>query len=556
MPLGKCSEEPLSLRRFVSVLLISAVALCTPSQLSAQDSGVPTEVFSGYSGYRTGGIVNGVKLPAFAYGWATQIIYHGNRWGGFVMDVSGHYNSVASAHDLAFGPRFQLPLRHFTPFVEATVGIQHLSAAGSSSQNSATYTFGGGVDVKVNSRFSVRPFQLSYVNTSYSSLSPSGSQGNHFNGIRAQAGVIYTLDSSSSAGDVRASCSAEPSTVDPGVNVKIGVTPKGFRHKPTLHYSYTTTGGTISGSTETEAVDTAGVKPGTYTVTATVAQGEGKHHYTANCQANFNVNAQQTPPPPVKQQTPPPPVTAQQTPPPPVKQQPPPPPVAAQQVPPPPVKQQTPPPPVNAQQTPPPPVTAQQTPPPPVTAQQVPPLPGKAGHNSKKSENRLAATNPAQPPVKGQAQKPAKFGIIKFNRDAKRPTRVDNEAKAELDRYADALAAKPDTNGIVVGHAITKGSRANKNSIASQRAINTKDYVCTQKGIDPARIEPRTGSADRQTTELWVVPAAATFPAKGTTVVDEKKVKAIPRVPLAHRKPRKNAHKRPPKSVHWSGAEK
>ncbi len=101
----------------------------------------------------------------------------------------------------------------------------------------------------------------------------------------------------------------------------------------------------------------------------------------------------------------------------------------------------------------------------------------------------------------------------------KRPTRVDNEAKGELDRYADALAAAPDAKGVVVGYATAKEDTPKKGSkkrpdFAARRAVNTKDYVTKEKGIDPARIEPRTGTGDDQKTELWIVPAGATFPPK------------------------------------------
>ena len=133
------------------------------------------------------------------------------------------------------------------------------------------------------------------------------------------------------------------------------------------------------------------------------------------------------------------------------------------------------------------------------------------------------------------------FGSIEFKRDMKRPTRVDNEAKGELDRYADALAAAPDAKGVVVGYATAgedtpkKGSKKSPD-FAARRAVNTKDYVTKEKGIDPARIEPRTGTGDDQKTELWIVPAGATFPAEGTTVVDEAKVKPVPRAALQTRR--------------------
>ena len=79
---------------------------------------------------------------------------------------------------------------------------------------------------------------------------------------------------------------------------------------------------------------------------------------------------------------------------------------------------------------------------------------------------------------------------------------MDNEAKGELDRYADALSASPDSKGVVVGFAAS-GEPSN---YAAQRAVNTKDYVTKEKGVDSARIEPRTGSGDDKRVDLWIVP--------------------------------------------------
>ncbi len=60
------------------------------------------------------------------------------------------------------------------------------------------------------------------------------------------------------------------------------------------------------------------------------------------------------------------------------------------------------------------------------------------------------------------------------------------------------------------------------------------------KGIDPARIEVRAGSEDDQRTDLWVVPAGAEFPEEDTVKVDERQMKAVPRVaPKARSKMRK-----------------
>jgi hypothetical protein len=160
---------------------------------------------------------------------------------------------------------------------------------------------------------------------------------------------------------------------------------------------------------------------------------------------------------------------------------------------------------------------------------------------SASASTKVSCTVP-QAEVKAEAPVPQanKFGSIEFKRDTKRPTRVDNEAKGELDRYADALAAAPDSKGVVVGYATAK----EKSNFAAQRAVNTKDYVSKEKGVDSARIEPRTGGGDDQRTDLWIVPAGATFPSEGTAVVNEGSVKAVPRAALKTRAHGKAHHKK------------
>jgi outer membrane protein OmpA-like peptidoglycan-associated protein len=490
-------EETLSFRCFLPVLLLLAVALCTPSPLSAQNPGDPkAEVFGGYSWYRSGATVNGVAAPDFTTGWAGQFIYNLNHQAGMVVDVNGHKNNFGSILDFGFGARYQFPFGHFIPFGEGLLGAQHFSPNNSPSRSTATYLFGGGIDVKINSRFSVRPFEVSYVYTNYAYTPSSGSSqvNTTFNGVRMQAGLIYNLGLPSPEGEVIASCSAEPPVVDAGAAVKVGVTAVGFLPKRKLRYSYATNGGAIAGSTATESVDTKGVGSGSYTVTAKVVDnGKGKHRQTASCEAKFTVNAKQPPPSP------------------------------------------------------------------PMPAAPTAPETQKSGEAATATANAPEASVTPQTssnvsaPEASVPLQTSKFGTIEFERDVKRPTRVDNEAKGELDRYADALAAAPDSKAVVVGYAAAKEDKDSKKVLrfAGQRAVNTKDYVNKEKGVDSARIETRTGSGDGQKVELWIVPAGATFAAEGTTLVDESQVKAVPRVPLKATAVHKNMHRRSThKNVH------
>jgi outer membrane protein OmpA-like peptidoglycan-associated protein len=146
---------------------------------------------------------------------------------------------------------------------------------------------------------------------------------------------------------------------------------------------------------------------------------------------------------------------------------------------------------------------------------------------------------------------------ISFASDKERPSRVNNEAKACLDEVALDLQKQSDAQAVVVGSSDAKekaktakeamAAKKNKHlkvvDLAAERAVNVKDYLVTEKGIDASRVSVATGTADGQTVEDYLVPSGATFSADvaGTTPVDEAAVKAQPRKPLhpvaAHKKP-------------------
>lgn len=517
--------------RYLRTLLILSVALIVPS-LFAQEA-PKYEVFGGYSWYNSGGRIpatgdlSDTKVNDFRKGWGGQFTYNLNRWAGIVIDANGHYSDFGNAHSLAIGPQFKLR-QGFTPFAEAMVGWQRLAPKQYPDQNAPVYIVGGGLEYPVNPHFAIRFFQADYVKTSYTKLTPSG-DSNNFDGVRIQGGVVFSFGLPPAAGKVSAACTAEPAAVDAGVPVKVTVTPAGFLPKRTLSYSYSSNAGTkVAATASTATIETAGLASGRYIVTAKIADnGKGTHQQTASCQAGFSVNESLKHPPTLS---------------------------------------------VSANPT-----SLVSGDASTITATGSSPDNRPLSYNCTATSGRLTGSGPtytldtagvqsssitvnctvsddrsltatASTSVNISVPPPAPvandFGKIKFEHDLKRPTRVDNEAKGELDRYADALAASPDAKGVVVGYATAKenATKAGK-SFAAERAVNTKDYVTKEKGIDPTRIEPRTGSGDDQKTELWIVPAGATFTATDTKVVNETKVKAIPRLAAPAKKGHKTTHK-------------
>jgi outer membrane protein OmpA-like peptidoglycan-associated protein len=136
------------------------------------------------------------------------------------------------------------------------------------------------------------------------------------------------------------------------------------------------------------------------------------------------------------------------------------------------------------------------------------------------------------------------LGTIDFSKDKQHLARANNEAKASLDGIALQLQQNPDAKLVVVGEAnakeqartakeaqfALKHKHARVVDLAAERAVNVKDYLVTEKGIDAARISVATDTKDAQAVETYLVPSGATFAndVTGTTPVDESAVKPAP----------------------------
>ena len=87
----------------------------------------------------------------------------------------------------------------------------------------------------------------------------------------------------------------------------------------------------------------------------------------------------------------------------------------------------------------------------------------------------------AAPPPRSSAAT-QKLCSITFDHDKSRPARVDNDAKGCLDDVALNAQRSSDASLVVVGNSTSDAA------LAAQRAVNTKAYLVTEKGIDASRI--------------------------------------------------------------------
>jgi outer membrane protein OmpA-like peptidoglycan-associated protein len=106
---------------------------------------------------------------------------------------------------------------------------------------------------------------------------------------------------------------------------------------------------------------------------------------------------------------------------------------------------------------------------------------------------------------------------VSFARDARRPSRVDNEGKACLDQVALNLQSNADGKLALVGNAASNEKAGIK--LAKERAVNTRAYLVSEKGIDSTRISIYIGSKDEKVVSTIVIPSGAVFDATGDVPV-------------------------------------
>jgi hypothetical protein len=136
----------------------------------------------------------------------------------------------------------------------------------------------------------------------------------------------------------------------------------------------------------------------------------------------------------------------------------------------------------------------------------------------KSASSTTTVTVVAPPPPPAPAAR--NLCSIAFDRDRKRPVRVDNEAKGCLDDIALEMNRESDATLVIIG----KHGPEEAPDTASERALNVRQYLTAEKGIDANRIELRTGESTGRSADNILVPPGATWDTGGTTRFDPTRV--------------------------------
>ncbi|MFZ0283978.1 MAG: outer membrane beta-barrel protein [Terriglobales bacterium] len=509
------------------LLMIMAVFLLSTMALAQQDETPKYEIFAGYQWLHPGGTVPapglslnapvGLELQNLPAGGGASFTYFFTNHLGLEGDFGRNQNDNSNETTLSVGPHLEYRFGRLNPFGHAMVGWNYLTTPGLDSRSGIGAIVGGGLDIQITRLIGIRLVEADWVwaHQNFSDVvAPQfpGLRRIDLEGARVRTGIVLNFGYPKTETPT-ASCSVQPSEVMVGEPITATATGGNFNPKHTLTYTWESNGGKIAGKGSTASIDTNGVAGGSYAVTAHISDPKMKNGGTASCSANFTVKEPPKNPPTMSCSASP--STLQ----------------------------------AGGTST----ITCTCTSPDNVpvnvggwtstggsvsgsgstaslntTGASAGPITVTATCTDPRGLGTQASTqvnveNPPPPPPP-PAQK---LSQCDFPNKVK-PWRVDNTCKAILDDVAKNLQQNADAKLVIVGNAEPGEKRPN---LAAERAVDSKGYLTSgeaQLGIDPSRIETRTGNAGTKTAEYWVVPSGGTFSGEGTEAVDESKVKAVP----------------------------
>jgi outer membrane protein OmpA-like peptidoglycan-associated protein len=508
------------------------------------------DVFAGFSYFGAHGQVKpaGISYSSINLGVNGSGAYYFNKYIGgefnFLDHPDGNNDGMLSS---SLGLIARAPMQNYTVFAHGLVGGARLGGPNNESpallehepyQWGPSLTVGGGMDYDLpffDHKFSLRLFQADYqyIHADYGppvSIPTGGVLGGrtNLNGVDLSTGLVAHFGHIIPPPPVTYSCTVAPTSVYIGDPITVTGTALNLNPKKTATYTWTSTGGTISGTSSTANIDTKSATPGTYTVKGHVSEG-AKPGEMADCSVDFTVKDYE--PPTISCSANPSsvnpgdsatitatanspqnrPLTYSYS-------------ASAGSV-------------TGTTST----ATLSTTGAAPgpitVTCNVV----DDKGHQASTTTSvTVVAPQPKPQPVSTQ-----QLCSISFDRDTRRPARVDNEGKACLDDLALSLQRSTDAKLYVTGNsAPVKEPKHKKHAnpeaeaarLAAERAVNTKDYLVKEKGIDASRIAVYTGTQGTNVVTDTLVPAGADTSSFSGTPVDESAVKPQPRTPVVTKK--------------------
>jgi outer membrane protein OmpA-like peptidoglycan-associated protein len=309
-----CQSKIYSARIVAILPALIAVMFVFATVAAAQEPPPPKwELFGGYSFFDPGADVHGElpgallplssRLESNPRGVGLSATYDFNRWFGLTLDTSTHWGSGESTlfnrlddaafSNLSLGPKFTLRTKHFSPFVEVLIGDHRLTPDAFHDIDKLGVMAGGGLDVNLSRHFALRLLRADYVYSNYQYGSATVTPRTEIRGLRLQAGVNFMFGGGESPAPPSAACVVQPTEVFAGESVNATANGSNFNPKRTVNYRWNGSGVKVAGSDASTRIETSGLQPGSYVVTADLS--DGRKNGSASCSARFTVKENRPP---------------------------------------------------------------------------------------------------------------------------------------------------------------------------------------------------------------------------------------------------------------------
>lgn len=285
------------------LLLVLAVVFGAAGAMAQEQETPKFELFTGYQWLHPGATVPapgqsfnspvGLKLPDLPDGAGGSLTYFFSKYVGLEGDFGRNWNDHTNETTVSVGPKLEGRYEGANFFINTLLSWNHLTTPGLNSRDGIGAILGGGMDLPVNRRFSIRLFEADYV-WAHQNFSDVVSQAfpdlrrPALSGARLRTGVEWYFGYPQAAAPA-ATCSIQPSEVMVGEPLTATATASGFNPKHSLTYQWGSNGGKITGKDNTASIDTAGIAGGSYTATVNITDPKAKKNGTATCSANFTV---------------------------------------------------------------------------------------------------------------------------------------------------------------------------------------------------------------------------------------------------------------------------
>jgi len=298
-------------RRGTALAVLACSMFGLVATASAQNACQKDEIFGGYAalipnGY--GDLDYKVNTIPNAFDVSNTYYFPNAHNVGLLLDGSGHFKGSTTPPNLENGSNDSTSVGYglaglqykwhggsVSPFVRGFVGAANISP---DCCHGTEWSFagggGGGLDWNVTPKVSIRFVQADYIYSSYSHVFPS-THSTAWNSVRLAGGVVFNLGNYCPPVALACTASASPSEVNAGEPVRLSSTGSNFNPKHPLTYGWASSGGKIANpASQSSEVDTTGLAAGTYSITATITDPKMKQGNSASCPATFIVK----PPPP------------------------------------------------------------------------------------------------------------------------------------------------------------------------------------------------------------------------------------------------------------------